>query len=175
MTSKNLSRAEHPMLNCVSLMKAPVEQFLYYDMGFRRIREWPKWVSRLIESRAEDDLIYEESLVRFARMVSKEPDALRWLYKSVLLDHPRHIGNRLYEMYIFSPFRSTKELNYIIHNSKVIVPGFRERGFIPHATPSLYHKHMQALDGGIYGSLIFIRCKSHSEFHDYRDLPADEE
>ena len=60
MTSKKLSRAEHPMFNCAGLMKAPVEQFLYYDMGCRRVREWPKWVSRLIESRAEDDLIYEE-------------------------------------------------------------------------------------------------------------------
>lgn len=202
MTSKKLSRAEHPMFNCVDLMKAPVEQFLYYDMGFRRIREWPKWVSRLIESRAEDDLIYEESLERFARATSETPDALRSMFANVLLDHPRHIGNRLYETYIFSPFRSTEELNYFMCYSKVIIPAFRKRGFIPHVTPSLYHKNMQALDGGIYGSLVFIRRKlsslrvisldhhgmdpedygydsetgefdAYGEFHDYCDLPTD--
>lgn len=159
MTSKKLSRAEHPMFNFVNLMKSPVEQFLYYDMGFRCIWNWPKWVDQLIESHAEDDLIYEASLERFARATSETPDALRSGFANVLLDHPRHIGNRLYETYIFSPFRSTDELNYFMCNSKVIIPVFRKHGFIPHVTPSLYHKNMQALDGGIYGSLVFIRVK----------------
>lgn len=159
MTSKKLSRAEHPMFNLPDLMKAPVEQFLYYDMGFRRILKRPKWVSRIIESRAEHELIYEESLERFARVCRVAPGSLRSTFANALLDHPRHIGNSLYEIYIFSPFRSTEELNYFIHNSKVIVPTFRERGFTPHVTPSLYHENMRALDGGIYGSLVFIRCK----------------
>ena len=158
MTRKELSRAEHPMF-FPGLMKAPVEQFLYYDMGFRRIRKFPKWVHQLIMSRPERDLIYEESLERVASACHLAPGALRYALENELLDHPRHIGNSLYEIYIFSPFRSTEELNYFIHNSKVIVPTFRKRGFIPHVTPSLYHENMRALDGGIYGSLVFIRCK----------------
>lgn len=168
MTGKKLSRAEHPMFNIVDLMKSPVEQFLYYDMGFRCIWDWPKWVDQLIESHAEDDLIYEESIERCARMyeeslkrcpraTSYTPGHLRNIYKSILLDHPRHLRNSNYELYIFSPYRSTDELNYFMCNSKVIIPAFRKHGFIPHVTPSLYHKHMHSYDGGIYGSLVFIR------------------
>lgn len=160
MTSKKLSRVEHPMFNSVNLMKSPVEQFLYYDMGFRCIWRWPKWVDQLIYSHAEDDLICEESVARYARSVNYTPDDVRSSYNSVLLDHPRHIRNSSYEVYIFSPFRSTDELNYFMCNSKVIIPAFRTHGFIPHVTPSLYHKNMHALDGGIYGSLVFIRVKT---------------
>ena len=159
MTSKKLSRAEHPMFNA-GLMKSPVEQFLYYDMGFRSVRDWPKWVAQLIDSRAEDDLIYEESLARYARLTNYTPDDVRRSYESIILDHPRHLRNSSYELYIFSPFRSTEELNYFMCNSKVIIPAFRKHGFIPHVTPSLYHKNMHALDGGIYGSLVFIRVKA---------------
>lgn len=159
MTSKKLSRAEHPMFNA-GLMKSPVEQFLYYDMGFRSVRDWPKWVAQLIDSHAEDDLICEESVERHARATSCTPDAVRDLHKSILLDHPRHIRNSSYEVYIFSPFRSTEELNYFMCNSKVIIPEFRKHGFIPHVTPSLYHKNMHSYDGGIYGSLVFIRVKT---------------
>lgn len=159
MTGKKLSRADHPMFNA-GLMKSPVEQFLYYDMGFRSIRDWPKWVAQLIDSHAEDDLIYEESIERYARANSYTHDVARHLCESILLDHPRHIRNSSYEVYIFSPFRSTEELNYFVCNSKVIIPAFRKHGFIPHVTPSLYHKSMHALDGGIYGSLVFIRVKT---------------
>lgn len=158
MASKKISRDEHPMFN-PGFMKAAVEQLLYYDMGFRCIRDWPEWVATLIDNRVEDDLIYEESLERYARSVSITPADARHDYKSTLLDHPRHIGNSSYEAYIFSPFRSTEELNYFMRNSKVIIPAFRKHRFIPHVTPSLYHKNMHALDGGIYGSLVFIRVK----------------
>lgn len=171
MTSKKLSRAEHPMFNSPCLMKSTVEQLLYYDMGFRRIQDWPKWVAQLIDTNVEDDLIYEESLERYARAVSDTPDAVRFVYKSILLDHPRHIGNSRYEAYIFSPFRSTEELNYFMCNSKVIIPAFRKHRFIPHVTPSLYHKNMHALDGGIYGSLVFIRVKiSRLGIHHYEGM-----
>lgn len=159
MTNKKLSRAEHPMFNA-GLMKSPVEQFLYYDMGFRSVRDWPKWVAQLIDSRAENDLICEESVERHACATSCTPDAVRDLHKSILLDHWRHIRNSSYEVYIFSPFRSTDELNYFMCNSKVIIPAFRKHGFIPHVTPSLYHKNMHSYDGGIYGSLVFIRVKT---------------
>ena len=160
MTSKKLSRAEHPMYSYTDMMKSPVEQLLYYDMGFRCIWKWPQWVAQLMLSHAEDDLIYEESLARYARSVNYAPDDVRCSYNSILLDHPRHIGNSSYELYIFSPFRSTDELNYFMCNSKVIIPAFRKHGFIPHVTPSLYHKNMHSYDGGIYGSLIFIRVKT---------------
>ena len=148
------------MYRYTDMMKSPVEQLLYYDMGFRYIWKRPKWVDQLMQSHAEDDLIYEESLARCARSANYTPDDVRRIYNSILLDHPRHIGNSSYELYIFSPFRSTDELNYFMCNSKVIIPAFRKHGFIPHVTPSLYHKNMHALDGGIYGSLVFIRVKT---------------
>jgi hypothetical protein len=160
MTSKKLSRVEHPMYSYPDLMKSPVEQFLYYDLGFRCIWNRPRWVDQLMNSHAEDDMIYEESLERCARATSYTPDDLRRIYKSILLDHPRHLRNSNYELYIFSPFRSTDELNYFMCNSKVIIPAFRKHGFIPHVTPSLYHKNMHSYDGGIYGSLVFIRVKT---------------
>lgn len=109
-----------------------------YKLGFRISDRWPKWAWRLTMKQDPAD----------------DP------FESKILDHPRLLTNHEYVIYLFTPYRSIDELNRFVANSQVIIPEFLNRGFSTCIMPSMYHKQMISRDGGIYGSLLFIRRKT---------------
>ena len=124
-----------------------------YELGFRLSDRWPKWVWRLINTHdpAQDDPFDPAQDDPF------DPDHLG----TKILDHPRLLTNHEYVIYLFTPYRSIDELNRFVANSQVIIPEFLKRGFSTCIMPSMYHKQkMISMDGGIYGSLLFIRRKN---------------